>query len=332
MNINELNSEINRKKIRACYLFSGEEDFQKEGILKKIKEICNEGQNWEDFNYNLFYGQQTKSKEIVECAQTVPFMAQRRMIVVRNAEKFSADDEKKMAIYLNAPSDFTCMVLLVNETKKKFFKEIQAFVKHIVFKHPYENQIPSWIKKEAYKHGKTISQEACFYLKEEVGGNLIDLHNEMEKLAIYVEDRREIVLEDVQSIVGHTKEDNIFQLLNRLGEKKGKDALIIMRNLVKKGEKPIAILIRIAKYMRQLIKAKLFLEKGKTNEEIRSSLRINNFYFRGFMEQLNNFSLQELKDNFRLLLLTDKEIKTGKKEAFLSLEMLILKLTCQSLR
>ncbi len=332
MNINELNSEIARKKIRACYLFSGEEDFQKESILKKIKEVCNEGRDWEDFNYNLFYGQQTKSKDIVACARTVPFMAQRRMIVVKNAEKFSADDEKKMVIYLTEPADFTCLVLLVNDSKKKFFKEIQTFVKHIVFKHPYENQISSWIKRETSKYGKTISQEACFYLKEEVGINLIDLHNEIEKLAIYVDDRREIVLEDVQSIVGHTREDNIFQLLNRLGEKKGKDTLIVMRNLVKKGEKPIAILIRIAKYMRQLIKAKLFLEKGKTNEEIRSSLRINNFYFKGFMEQLNNFSLQELKDNFRLLLLADKEIKTGKKEAFLSLEMLILKLTCQSLR
>ncbi|MCK5534333.1 DNA polymerase III subunit delta, partial [bacterium] len=208
-------------------------------------------------------------------------------------------------------------------------KEMGAKVKHIVFKHPYENQISPWIKKEVYKYNKTIAEDACLYLKEEVGNNLIDLHNEIEKLIIYIGDRKGIIIEDVHSIVGHTRGNDIFQLLNNLGEKKGRETLEVMKNIVKTGEKPIVILVRIAALMRKLIKAKLFLEKGTTNEEIRGFLKIHNFYFRGFMEQVKNFSYRELKDNFRLLLLADKEIKTGKKEAILCLELLILKLTCQ---
>lgn len=329
MTYEELVSRLDKKEVEISYLFSGGEEFRKENVLHKLKEILQEGKGWEDFNYNLFYAHQTSGKEIATCAQTLPFMAKRRMIVVKDAEKFTLEDEKHILSYLKAPSYNTCLIFLVYDVKKRFFKEISKFVEHIIFYSPFENQISAWIKKEVSQYNKSISESACLYLKEEVGNSLINLHNEIEKLAVYVKDKREIELEDVQFLVGHTKVDNVFQLLDELGKKRGKKALKIIKNLIEKGEEPVKVLVMVVRYIRNLIKAKLLLKKGNTYEEIRISLGAKKYPFREFIKQVNNFSYEELKEDFHLLLLADREIKTGKKNASLVLELLILKLTCQ---
>jgi DNA polymerase-3 subunit delta len=171
-----------------------------------------------------------------------------------------------------------------------------------------------------------MSREAAHYLFVEVGNNLLDLSGEIEKLLIYTRDRKEVTLDDVERLIGRSRADSIFDLLRAITQKNLKHSLEILSKLIETGEKPVGILVRIAKRIRQIIRAKELQEQKMEPFRIIEEVGLHPFFDKDFTYRIQDFNRDELLNNLGNVLRADWEIKVGKKPAQLVLELLILNL------
>jgi DNA polymerase-3 subunit delta len=159
-----------------------------------------------------------------------------------------------------------------------------------------------------------------------VGNNLLDLSGEIETLLIYTGDRKKVTLDDVEQLIGRSVADSIFYLLRAITRKNLTRSLEILAKLTEAGEKPVGILARIAKRIRQIIYAKELMRQKERPASIIEEVGLHPFFDKDFPSQIQNFNRKELLNNFHQLLRADWEIKVGRKPAQLVLELLILNL------
>jgi len=326
----ELIAELNRGKIANCYFFCGEEDYLKQEAIFMLKgRVIEPGA--EEFDIGLLYAEDTSARETISLAETFPFMSKRRLIVVKDIDRFTESELKEIIGYLKKPPSFTCLVLASEKVKREaldrgVYKTISSLCETVVFWRLFDWEILGWIEDKISREGKIMSREAAHYLFVEVGNNLLDLSGEIEKLLIYTGDRKEITLDDVEHLVGRSRSDSIFDLLKAITQKNSKYSLEILSKLIETGEKPVEILVRIAKRYRQIIRAKELLNQKMVPARIIEEVGLHPFFDKDFTSQIQHFHRKELLNNFHRLLRADWEIKVGKKPAELVLELLILDL------
>ncbi|MDH5174350.1 MAG: DNA polymerase III subunit delta [Elusimicrobiota bacterium] len=326
----ELIAELNRKKIADCYFFCGEEDYLKqEAILLLKKMLIRPGA--EDFDLGLFYAEDSSAREAIALAETYPFMSKKRLIMIKDIDKFRESELKEIIKYLKKPVSSTCLVLVSEKVKKEtlnrgVYKTISSSCETVIFWRLFDSEIPGWIEDKISGEGKNISPQAAHYLFVEVGNSLLDLCGEIEKLLIYTKDRKKVTLHDVEQLIGHSMSDSIFDLLRAITEKDLGRSLEILEKVMEAGEKPVGILVRIAKRMRQIVYAKELMRQKVRRGSIIQEVGLHPFFDKDFPSQIQDFTGKELLNNFHHLLRADWEIKVGKKPAELALELLILNL------
>jgi len=238
---------------------------------------------------------------------------------------------KEIVKYLKNPISSTCLVLVSAKVKKEglargIYKTISSLCETVIFWRLFDSEIQGWIENKISREGKTISPQAAHYLFVEVGNNLLDLSGEIEKLLIYTRDRKEVTLDDVEQLIGRSMSDSIFDLLRAITRKNLTRSLEILAKLTEAGEKPVGILARIAKRIRQIIYAKELMRQRERPASIIEEVGLHPFFDKDFPSQIQNFNRKELLNNFHQLLRADWEIKVGRKPAQLVLELLILNL------
>ena len=330
MKYQELIAKLKRGKIANCYFFCGEEGYLKQEAIVLLKEMLIEP-GAEDFDFGLLYAEDTYAREAVSLAETYPFMSKMRLIVVKDIDRFTESELKEIIEYLKKPTSFTCLVLVSEKVKrealdKAVYKTISSVCETVIFWRLFDSQIPGWIEDKISREGKIMSREAAHYLFAEVGNNLLDLSGEIEKLLIYTGDRKEVTLNDVEQLIGRSRSDSIFDLLRAITRKNLRHSIEILSKLVETGEKPVGILVRIAKRIRQIIRAKELLDQKMAPSRIIEEVGLHPFFDKDFTSQIQDFNRKELLNNFDDLLRADWEIKVGRKPAQLVLELLILNL------
>ena len=146
-----------------------------------------------DFNYELFYGKEAGASRIAQAARTLPMMAKRRLILVRDADEMKADELARPRRRTSAdPAPETCLVFVAEKADQRL-KFFTAFKKHgvLVKLDPlYERQLPDFVRGEARARGVTIAPDAVTMIVDEIGAELGQLADAVERLAIFVGDRK----------------------------------------------------------------------------------------------------------------------------------------------
>ncbi len=311
-------SDLNKKLISPIYFLAGEEAYEQDEALKSIEKALSA----DSLNREVFFGNESKIEEILSAYQTAPFLGDRRLVIVKNANKIRANDIEKLTAYLAAPVSSTCLVLIwperiTKDTKAKDLIDLtESAGTFIEFKKRYDRELPSWISEKAAQKGKKIDYTASQLLIEESGSSLLDLTNEIEKLDLFTGKIREITADDVEMLSGHTKNANLNLLAEVLETRNLNLSLKIIEELLEEGEEPIRILFRLYWVMRRLLLAKSLLEEDKADAaQIRRALRLHNYFDRNFFINLKKFSLGELKVSIELLMKADLELKTSARPA-----------------
>jgi DNA polymerase-3 subunit delta len=287
-----------------------------------------------DFNFSLFYGDSASAREIVETAETYPMLSRRRLVVVKNAESLPEGELKSLESYLSSPSPTTCLVLIFEEEKKRYFSRsvgeiaIKENKRQVVFVHFVldTKDISETIKQEARKLGCEITKEAAQTLLSLVGENLKDIHVELEKLALFVGNKNKIKAEDVEKLTEKTRFEDVFQLVNAIAEKDKKKVLRILLELESKNEEPLVILNNISSRFRLIWKAKELIDQKVPQDAILKELRISSRYLYYIRQQANNSSYEDIKRINRILYEGDRTLKTTYIPRNLSLTKLVLDL------
>lgn len=327
---------IERGLISPVYLLYGDETYLIENLIKSFKGLLiNEGTG--DFNLDILDGKSIGLNELVNTANTLPFMADKRLVIVHQADFFKAkkkgsDEEdntgdKGLLAYLENPPESTCLIMTVSDgvdKRKKAFKLVEKNGQ-VVDCSPLKGQeLESWIIERARQHGVKIENSAIGKLIAAVGSNLNLLDNELAKMAGYAISTRLITPEIVDLLVSKTVENSIFDLVDAIGEKKIEKALSIIKELLVQGEPAIKILFMITRQIRLIIQGKVLLQQGYAEKQIAGNLQVHPYVIQKCCKQGKNFTIEELEKALIHLLEVDYSLKTGRLEQNYALETLLV--------
>lgn len=224
-------SAINKGDIKPIYFLMGEEPYYIDIISKFIeKNILSEEEK--GFNQTLYYGRDTKIENIVSASKRFPMMAERQVIIVKEAQDLSRTIENLIS-YAENPQPRTVLVFCYKfkklDKRKKVFKAIQKNGVIFESKKIYDNQLPDWIRKVLAQKGYTISPKASQMLVEFLGNDLSKIDNELQKIQLIVKPENQISAQIIEKNIGISKDYNNFELINALAHKNIKKAFGIIQ-------------------------------------------------------------------------------------------------------
>lgn len=325
LSLSQLIAQLSQGTVTPVYLVIGEEDLLRDTAMMELRKTVL-GEAGDEFNCDVFYGDEAEGAEIVACASEVGVFAARRLVIVKAADKLSARQSEALLSYVKEPNEATTVVFTAAKLDGRL-KFTQTLVQHstVVDCAPLkDSQLAPWLKQEADRAGIRINDDALEMLKDACGGSLYSVRREVEKLASYVTGHRTVTVDDVATLRGTEPGASVFDLAAAIGAKnRGKALAIVARNL-EAGEAPLRILGSLAWQYRRLWKVKELMKRGGREGEAARTLRVDPYKVRAF---LNQFSEGHLREALQAFLVLDGLLKGGSsgKPAVL-LDRLILEL------
>ncbi len=331
MNHESVLKEIKSGKIYPLYLFYGEERLHLEDTLKRVIKMLVDPSS-EDFNVNTFDAEKVSASEILDLARTLPFMADRRVIIVKGIDspKQLLTDNSDLLSYLESPYKESCLIFIAYkaDNRKKFFIRFKKKGKIINCPRLKIEESTRWIINKVRSSGFQIDSMVAEHLADSCNSNLKRIESELEKIFIYIGKTKSIDYKTVNLLVGNPKVESVFKLTGAIGKGNINDALSKMENVLHHGTQPPQALGAIAWQFRAIWKAKALLNKKASKSEI--SAGVGNWKnIDEYIEQAKNFSQQYLIYAFERMLQADIDLKSAARPR-LSMESLIIDLCLKS--
>lgn len=330
----EIKTNLKTAPLLATYLFLGEEDYLKKEIVSEIKRyIFKNSEEDIDFNYNLFYGDETNVVSIVNTANSFPFFTPKRLIILKRVEGLSTKDKAILCSYIENPCKTTCLILIATASKldktSLIYQTVLKKGQIINFYRLFDNEVKSWLMERCKRGKKKITSGAIELLLQRIGNSLQELEMETNKLISFIGEKETLTEEDIIKASGESYQATVFDLGAVIGERKQDKSIKILKNLLLQGEAPVKILFMIARHLRLLWQAKLLQEQGVPQIQIASSLKIWSKKEQATLfNQIKSFSHLQLSKAFEALLETDLDLKSKDSKTYLVImERLIYKLT-----
>ncbi len=323
----EFFSSLKEGPLLPLYYFYGEERYLQEKAIHSILDRWGEKIN-RGLNFEIFSGGSTPLSTIIDSARTVPFLGKKKVILIKEAERISTSGNDVLFTYLKKPNPRTTLIFTGSTINFQGNSRISLNKTGLVreFRHPFPSEIPDWIKYMAKESGKSIEPRAIYLILELVGNRLQDIANEMEKLSLFVGERKEITSEDIEKVISSLRVESIFELTNSIGSRKLENALIVLSQLIKSGEPPLKILALISHQFRMITKARFLLDQGMDPEAVKNQLKLRDFIWKKLYPQVDKFPRQKLEFCFQRLWEADLDLKTQRTPKKIVLEQLIMDL------
>lgn len=290
-----------------------------------------------EMNVSAFEGKHTSANEIFQACCAMPFLAEKRFSVVKNFLSEGRDEEKTaMADLLEKIPDFS--ILIFSETGEidrriGIYKKIQKIGKLMEFPALTGSKLLGWIQKQVEAQGGSIEKDAVIFLSELVSTDLYRLKNEIAKLVGYA-GTRPINKRDIELLVNTQLSTSIFRLTDGIGQKNRKLAIETLHQLMDSGEDLHRILFMIMRQFRIITGVKDLSSQGLSRDAMVAKLKEHPFVISNTVAQARNFTLEQLKRAYELLIDIDTKIKSGgikilagdNREFVLALDRLVLNL------
>lgn len=324
---------IKQKPLKPVYLIHGDGKMISDALNRLKKRISNQFDL--DFNFDQFNGSEANAAEIIQAANTLPFMSEKRLVIVKEIEKLSKADTQQLAQYAENPSELACLVLVTGSVNKtsQLYKAVEKIGEIAEYTLSKLNKSPTiWIKEQFKERGKLVSDSLARHLLRVVGSDLLRLTTEIEKISLYYDEDRILDPEEIDIVITKSSDISIFDLSSSIGERNIRKALDILHFLLQQKEAPLAILNLIARHFRLVLRTKVWVEDGRDNRYIVEHLtgeegkKLPPFVVQKYREQSYNFSTDELKRMPERLLAADIALKSSPQSPESVLEDLIVHL------
>ena len=327
---------INAQKLAGgsapVYLLHGAETFLTRQAVEWLREHVLAGAI-EDFNCDRFDARERPDPErITQAARTLPMMAPRRLVLVRNAEALfdlAKGTVKPLIEYLSDPDPMCCLVFHAMKRVKKtgtLYKRT-AKVACVYEAQPLrERALASWVEERARARKRRIHADAAALLVEAIGRDLAGLDAAIERLTLFVADGAPIERAHVEQTVSHTRTRTVWELVDALAERHTGKALQRAHLLLGQGEVPLRLIGLVIRQYRQLLIGRSARARGASPEQAASLAGVPPFRARRFNAQLNNYQGAELMSALERLAKADRALKGSKLPAELIFEGLLLDL------
>jgi len=277
--------------------------------------------------------QQVAVADIMDELRTLPFLAERRVVVVRGADEFISKNRQLLESYFDNPCPTGVLVLTVDSwpAGTRLAKMLPKVGRLISIEHSLPWQLPDrLIRYASDAHSKELTSEAAELLVELIGDELGRLYSEVDKLALFADSEKTITLQHVEQLIGHNRIFGAFAVIDACLAGNSAQAVDRLRNMFAEDKSAeYTVVGAFAFHFRRLFNAKVLFDKGARSAEVAAKLRIWGNK-EGFFAQLRQLSLQQIGNTLQQLAQIDYAIKTGRTKAQLAIEKLVLNLTAGS--
>lgn len=320
--MNTLQQHIKQKRFSKVYLLYGEEDY----LRKKYKDSLQVAiiSNDLTMNYSYFEGKNIEVTEIIEKAETLPFFNDRRLIIIENSDLFSV--KNSLADHLNTLPESTHIIFVEKKIDKrsKLYKQIKKNGTITELKELDNKKLKVFVASLLKKDNKKITENTVSYLLDKTGTNMLFIQNEVEKLICYAYDRELITKEDIDSICIEQIEGKIFQMIDAIVVKNKDTALKLYYDLLELKEKPMSILFLLSRHFKILLQVKDLSKFGYDNYTLAGKVGVNPYFVGKYIGQSKKLSMATLKANLHLCNEAEEDVKTGRQNDQLGVEVLII--------
>jgi len=217
MTVTQLISDLQKNVFKPLYWLEGEEEYAIDQVLDYAEQqILPPAES--SFNLHLFYGRDTDWATILNACMRYPMFAEKQVVILKEAQ--SMKDLQKLEPYLNKPLSSTLLFIAYKgkrvDKRTKLAKTLKEKGVMLTTRKLYENELPDWTNALVKSKGLTISNKALHLLIDHIGNDLSRISNEIDKIIINLETRKEITEDDIEKYVGISKEYNVFELQDAL--------------------------------------------------------------------------------------------------------------------
>ena len=323
-----LSQHIKSGQFKPVYLIYGDEDYLRKQYKDRMKEalVGDDG-----MNYSYFEGKGISVKELIDLGETLPFFGERRLIVVENSGFFSSAQDE-LAAYLKEMPETTCFVFVEKDIDKrnKLFKAVSSLGYAANMGAPDERTLIRWIIGLLRAEHRVMTEQTMRYFLERIDSDMENIRRELDKLVVYTDGYQEITREDIDAVcIVHT-ESRIFDMVKVIAEKNQAKALQLYYDLITQKEPPMKILYWITRQFNQLYQIKELQSKGYPDHIIAERMGVRDFIVRKNKALCQSFSLAELRKAVEICVERDEDVKTGRLNDRMAVELLIVKFSAKN--
>ena len=319
-----LNEDLKTGTFKQVYFLYGEENYLKKQYRDRLKKaLIPEGDR---MNYAYYEGKGINVKELIDLAETMPFFAERRLIVVENSGFFK-NASPELAEYIKELPETTYFIFVESEVDKrgKLYKTVKDRGRVVELSKQDEKTLMLWILGNIKREGKRTTESAVRYLLSKCGTDMDTLQKEMEKLFCYTLEKDVIEIADIEEICTTQISNQIFEMVNAVAEKKQKKALDLYYDLLALKEPPMRILYLLSRQFRLLMEVKELAGEGYSKKDIASIAGLHPFVTGKYIEQAKAFRMKELREILEESVEIEERVKTGRLGDVLGVELFIVK-------
>lgn len=310
------------------YIFHGDDSHtQKETLVELTAKLDDPAML--ELNTSRFEGHVNFS-ELRQACDSIPFLTKRRLVLVYDvlSNKPRKELVDELVAYLPTMPDSTRLFFLESSSLRSNHRLIRlaeksenGYVK--AFNRPEGHHLQQWIEQRVADAGGQISPQATHMLATDIGNDLAVMANEVEKLVLFKQGEGVIEADDVARLCPYVAEASIFDLVDALGNRNGRQAAILLNHKLTEGADPFYLFAMIVRQFRLLIQVKELAEEGLRSPAIARASGIHSFVAGKLFQQCQRFSLPQLERIYAHLLETDVGVKTGRADMVTSLNLLI---------
>ncbi|WP_127579773.1 DNA polymerase III subunit delta [Paenibacillus koleovorans] len=328
--------EVAKSGARPVYVCYGTEKYLIREFIQYITDKLIDP-DVRDFAISRHDFSETSLEAVLEDAQTLPFMAEKKLVIAKSAifltgakdtSKVEHNTEKLLE-YLKSPCEFSVLILLVDADKLDERKKVVKALKECAIAFPVLNaeDLLQWVKRQAERHSFSFADGAADQTVLYAGSNLQTLSAELDKLSLYVGSGGVVTGDIVEQLVTRSTEQNVFILIEDIVRLRLQRAFTILHELIKMKEEPVKLTLLIARQFRIILQVKESMKLGYSQQQLAGQLGLHPYAVKVAAEQGSRYTDEQLTRILTELAELDYKMKSGKIDKVLGLELFLLQLS-----
>ncbi|MBQ8638716.1 MAG: DNA polymerase III subunit delta [Lachnospiraceae bacterium] len=322
----KLRQDIKGKTFESVYLLFGEETY----LVRSYKEQLKQAISGEDtMNFSYFEGKGVSLEAVSDLAMTMPFFAERRLILLDGTGLFKGTVQDGWIDLVKLLPETCHLVFVESEVDKRnrLYKAVGSCGYCGELQRQSDRDLKRWIVSGLSRQNLGITSDALELFLQKTGDDMENIRMEMEKLASYCMGCEGVTSADVEAICTERITNRIFEMTQAVSEGNQTKALELYYDLLALKEPGMRILFLIARQMNQLLCVKEMMAGGGTKDSIASNMKLRPFIAGKLMTQARRFSVKQLRSCVELCVSLEEAVKSGNMNDQIAVEMVLMSIS-----
>lgn len=319
-----LNEDLKTGQFKQIYLLYGEENYLKKQYRDRfIKAMVPEG---DTMNFARYEGKKTDIKEVIDLAETLPFFAERRVIVFEDTGFFKSGGGD-LADYINSGMPSTTFFIFIEsevDRRSGLYKAVSKAGHIVELSVQDEATLRKWIQSLARKEKKEIASADAAYFINKVGTDMENITRELEKLFCYCMDQTVLTRADIDEVCITHITNRVYDMIRAMTLHDQRRALALYHDLLELKEKPMSILAKISMQYKDMYHIKALLRQGCRGKELADRLKLHRYAAEQREKLSARFTSEQLRSVMEEIADLEQRVKTGYISDELAVELFIV--------